>query len=91
MGYKIGMDFGTTNSTVAWINDKSGEPEAFKYPGLSGYEYIPSCVAYYEEEHIAIGRSAYEWADTGEAVFCDNLKMVLPMPSSQRLETTCTR
>jgi molecular chaperone DnaK len=87
MGYKIGMDFGTTNSTVAYINSNSQHPEAFKFPGPSGYDYIPSCVVYREEDRISIGRAAFDHIDEPEAMFCNNLKMILPMPPPQQQET----
>lgn len=86
MGYKIGMDFGTTNSTVAYINHNISQPQAFKFPGPEGYEYIPSCVVYRDEGQISIGRAAFDHADESGAVFCNNLKMVLPMPPLQQQE-----
>ena len=78
MGYRIGVDFGTTNSTVALVS-KSNSLEAFRYPGPEGYEYIPTCVAYEEDGSTHIGRAALEIAGDPSAVFCNNLKMVLPL------------
>ncbi len=86
MGYRIGMDFGTTNSTVAFLNGSSPQPQAFKFPGPEGYEYIPSCVVYREEGQISIGRAAFDHVDESDAIFCNNLKMVLPMPPAQQQE-----
>ena len=82
MGYKIGMDFGTTNSTVAYL-DESNELEAFRYPGPEGYEYVPSCVAY-DEDGVHIGRDALMLAGESEVLFCDNFKMILPLPEKER-------
>jgi len=83
MGYRIGMDFGTTNSTVAYLNVGSQQPEAFKFPSVESYEYIPSCVAYHDDK-ISVGRAAFDFVDVSEAVFCNNFKMILPMPPEKR-------
>lgn len=81
MGYRIGMDFGTTNSTISYVD--RGEPVAFKYPAPEGTEYIPSCVAY-DADGVHPGRSALDCIESEEAVFCSNLKMVLPLPEEER-------
>lgn len=81
MGYKIGMDFGTTNSTVSYVERDQLAP--FKYPAADGTEYIPSCVAY-DEDGVHIGRAALDCIETEGAVFCNNLKMVLPLPEERR-------
>ncbi len=83
MTYKIGMDFGTTNSTVSCISD-AGRPEAFRYPGPEGNEYIPSCVAYEADGSIHIGRAALDFAGDREVIFCSNLKMILPLKQSEQ-------
>ncbi len=85
MGYKIGMDFGTTNSTVAYINPDTKQVEAFKYPPAVGFEYIPSCVAYGEDQQAFIGSAATPSFLNEEAVvLCSNMKMILPMPPEKR-------
>lgn len=91
MGYKIGIDFGTTNSTVAYINPSSQQTEAFKFPPVEGYEYIPSCVAYHDDNQVAIGRAAFDYADVPDAVFCNNLKMILPMPPENQAAIEWTK
>jgi len=91
MGFKIGMDFGTTNSTVAYISSSSQQPEAFKFQGPSGYDYIPSCLVYREEGQISIGRAAFDDMDEPGAIFCNNLKMILPMPPPQQQKTDWTK
>lgn len=90
MGYKIGIDFGTTNSTVAFVND-SKVLEAFRYPGPDGYEYIPSCVAYEKGGVIHIGRAALDVAGDPEVVFCNNFKMILPMSEDERIRYEWTK
>ncbi len=83
MGYKIGMDFGTTNSTVSYLSN-SGAPEAFEFPKVDGYKYIPSCVVYEPDGNVHIGRSALDYAGDPDAVFCSNLKMILPLAEDKR-------
>lgn len=83
MGYKIGIDFGTTNSTVSYV-DSSNHLKAFRYPGPDGYEYIPSCVAYDSDGSISIGRAALTLAGVPEVTFCNNLKMILPLSEKDR-------
>jgi len=90
MGYKIGVDFGTTNSTVSFVNS-SNVLEAFRYPGPEGYEYIPSCVAYENNGAIHIGRAALDIAADPEVIFCNNLKMILPLSDQDRLEYEWTK
>lgn len=81
MSHKI--DFGTTNSTISYVEDGRG-PAAFRYPGPDGYEYIPSCVAYDPDGDIRIGRAALDFAGDPDAVFCNNLKMILPQMNEDR-------
>lgn len=83
MGYKIGIDFGTTNSTVSYVNS-SNELKTFRYPSIEAYEYIPSCVAYETDGSISIGRSALTLAGIPGVTFCNNLKMILPLLQSDR-------
>lgn len=91
MAFKIGMDFGTTNSTVAYINPETKQVEAFKYPPVEGVEYIPSCVAYGEDNQVFIGSAATpSFFDEDAAVLCSNMKMILPMPPEKRREVQWT-
>jgi len=89
MSVKIGVDFGTTNSTVAFVN-RSGILEAFRYLGPGGYEYIPSCVAYEKDGTISIGRGALEIAADPEVTFCSNFKMILPLSDTDRAQYNWT-
>lgn len=83
MGYKIGLDFGTTNSTLSYI-DNSGNLETFRYPGPAGTDYIPSCVAYSKNnKYIRVGREALRVAANEDTEFYKNMKMTLPRPKSE--------
>lgn len=85
MVYKIGLDFGTTNSTLSYI-DSSGNLETFRFPGPSGTDYIPSCVSITKSkstESIRIGREALRVAGNDETEFYKNIKMVLPRPKEE--------
>ncbi|MFN8670718.1 MAG: Hsp70 family protein [Candidatus Sericytochromatia bacterium] len=76
--YKIGLDFGTTNSILSYINT-SNNLETFKYPGVSGTDYIPSCVSYDQNKDITrIGRDAFRIAGDKSTDFYKDLKMFLP-------------
>ncbi|MEE4359367.1 MAG: Hsp70 family protein [Desulfococcaceae bacterium] len=83
MTFKVGTDFGTNNSTVSYIN-ASGRPEAFRFPGPEGNEYIPGCAAYEADGNIHIGRAALDFAGDSEVIFCSNLKMILPLKKSEQ-------
>lgn len=80
--YKIGLDFGTTNSIISYL--KQGEPIAYKYgsPGQQE-EYIPSFITY-EEDFIEIGNAA-RMAATNDANIesYGNFKMQLPIAEQQ--------
>jgi hypothetical protein len=85
MSHKIGIDFGTTNSTISYVEDGGG-PTAFRYPGPDGYEYIPSCVVYDPDGDVRIGRAALDFVGDPDAVFCNNLKMILPQADEGRVK-----
>lgn len=85
MGYKIGMDFGTTNSTVAYIDPDTQQPVTFIFPPAEGSGYIPSCVGYHDGDQLAIGRAAFDYAGAPDAIFCNNLKMILPMSQEKQV------
>jgi hypothetical protein len=58
---KIGIDFGTTNSTIAY-RDENGNITGYRFGGGGGKVYIPSAIAYPkdagESEGIRIGEAA---------------------------------
>ncbi len=78
MGYNIGIDFGTTNTTVSFLEDEK-HLDAFRYPDPRGYQYIPSCVVYETEDKPLVGWAAYQEAANNKIIFCNNIKMYLPM------------
>lgn len=81
--YKIGLDFGTTNSILSYIND-SGNLETFRYPSVSGADYIPSCVSYDKnKDFIRIGRDAFRIAGDQSTEFYKDMKMMLPQPEKE--------
>jgi len=55
----IGLDFGTTNSTITYFNKESGKLESFK-ARAGDADYIPTIVAYNKNKNyeVSIGRSA---------------------------------
>lgn len=53
---RLGLDFGTTNSTLAFI-DTEGRLRDF-HPNGQSYGYIPTVVAYGPKGEVRIGRSA---------------------------------
>ena len=54
----IGLDFGTTNSTISYLENEG--IEAFQYGGPGGQRYIPSFVAYLDEDEdeLEVGTAA---------------------------------
>ena len=74
--YKIGLDFGTTNSILTYLDN--GLLTAFKY-GTPGQEdqYIPSFIAY-DEGIIEIGTPARNSATNPQIESYGNFKMQLP-------------
>lgn len=84
------MDFGTTNSTASYVED-GDKLAAFRFPGPDGYEYIPSCVAYEPGGLVSVGRAALDLAGDPDVVFCNNLKMVLPLSEDGRAKYAWTR
>ncbi|CDM96004.1 Hsp70 family protein [Limnospira indica] len=73
--YKIGLDFGTTNSTISYL--ENGEPVAFKY---GGQQSIPSFIAYEDDGYIDIGKAARQAAaNDPQLESYGNFKMDLPL------------
>lgn len=80
-GYKIGLDFGTTNSIISYLDE--GKLEAFQYGGPDGQKYIPSFIAY-DDDYIEIGAAARETAaNHSNAESYGNFKMRLPLPETK--------
>ncbi|MBO3460159.1 Hsp70 family protein [Aetokthonos hydrillicola Thurmond2011] len=79
--YKIGLDFGTTNSIISYLED--GKLEAFQYGGASGKKYIPSFISY-DDNFIEIGDAARNNAAHQPNIKSyGNFKMRLPIPESE--------
>ena len=74
----IGIDFGTTNSTISFIKETRGVQllEGFEpYNGRS--EYMPSVVAYKEHDDILVGFRAAEELTSGNFELYENFKLHL--------------
>jgi molecular chaperone DnaK len=81
--YKIGLDFGTTNSILSYLAP-NGELEAFPYPPPDGQKYIPSFIAYHSDGFTEIGAPARTTAAHDSSVETyGNFKMRLPLPESE--------
>lgn len=77
MGLNIGLDFGTTNSTISFF--KGGEPIGFSYGQAGGKESIPSFIAYHPDGTIDIGDAARTSRTSNTDADCyGNFKMDLP-------------
>ncbi|ESA32485.1 molecular chaperone [Leptolyngbya sp. Heron Island J] len=80
----IGLDFGTTNSTISYLKNES--IEAFQYGGPGGQRYIPSFIAYLgeEEEELEVGSAARASAAyRNDVESYANFKMHLPLAESE--------
>lgn len=81
--YKIGLDFGTTNSILSYLTP-NGELEAFPYPPPDGQKYIPSFIAYHSDGFTEIGTPARTAAAHDPDVETyGNFKMRLPLPETE--------
>src|SRR6202049_899602 len=56
MGRTVGIDLGTTNSLVAYVDAKTGEPKCI--PGPSGETLCPSVVSLDSDGSIIVGEPA---------------------------------
>src|SRR5258708_20980739 len=56
MGKIVGIDLGTTNSLVAYVDPQTGEPKCI--PGPSGSTLCPSVVSLDEDGSIIVGAPA---------------------------------
>lgn len=83
MGYKIGIDFGTTNSTVSYVDTSRKDLKAFKFVD---HEYIPSCIAYGKKGSVSVGDAALSVATNTGVTFYNNFKMFLPLLSPKDRE-----
>lgn len=80
MGYKIGIDFGTTNTIISFMKDDKLEPFFYGGVGRPGIrEYLPSCIAYDKNGDCVVGGLAIErMRNSPHTTFYENFKMLLP-------------
>lgn len=79
---KIGIDFGTTYTKIAFF--KEGKLHLFRFPGPTGRDYIPTAVTYRRrrdgQEVISIGEAAISDAMRFKDVqFASRFKILLPI------------
>jgi molecular chaperone DnaK len=79
MRVKAGLDFGTTTSTLSFMED--GRLTAFRYGGDAGRgtQYVPTAVAYFTND-IQIGQFALDFAE--DATLHRFFKLALPRDPS---------
>ncbi len=86
---KIGVDFGTTYTKIAYL-DENSKPVLFDYPkGNKAKKYIPTAVAYRQRtarQTGTIGTTARLDMLKKNSIFCDNFKMLLPLENSSQWE-----
>lgn len=83
---KIGIDFGTTNSTLSYLNPSGNALECYKMGSAGSAEYIPSFISYEKEDNdVGIGNAArLRQADDDYMVF-SRFKMLLNETDPERL------
>lgn len=82
MGYKIGIDFGTTNSMVAYV--EGGELKTFVPDPEQGVVYIPSCMAYRNNGEKYTGKEVEDYVGEPDVTLYKGFKMYLPMEDNER-------
>lgn len=80
----IGLDFGTTNSTLSFYNDKTNTIEAWKMGGSDGENYIPSILTI-EDNNIYIGEEAKTFLKSGHKETYSKFKILLHEDNKQKL------
>jgi molecular chaperone DnaK len=78
---KIGIDFGTTYTKIAYL-DAAGALNLFRFPGETGAPYIPTAVAYRERQKrqiVSVGHTARSdfFNSSDLKVYCENFKLFL--------------
>lgn len=85
---QIGIDFGTTYTKIAYVQD--GQLRLFRFPGPNGRDYIPTAVAYRRSRegwNISIGEAALSDAiHLPDVQLATRFKMFLPIqdPAERR-------
>lgn len=80
----IGLDFGTTNSTLSFYNDKSNTIEAWKIGGSDGENYIPSVLTI-DDNDVYIGEEAKTFLKSGHKETYSKFKILLHEDDIQKL------
>jgi len=84
---KIGLDFGTTNSTLSYFDPDRNVLDCYHMRGLSSTPYIPSFVRYeIDDQSVEIGWAARQSQDDSDYEVYSAFKMLLAEKDSQRLE-----
>ena len=85
MGHRIGLDFGTTATKIAYL-DVQGQLQVFRYPPPTGTEFVPTALMYRtaegQQSTTAPSLSFYipDGEDTGTPAY-EHFKVLLPLAS----------
>lgn len=82
----IGLDFGTTNSTISFYNDKTKTIEAWKMGGSDGKNYIPTILTI-NDKSIYIGEEAKTFFKNGDKETYSKFKILLHDTDAQKLSS----
>ncbi len=83
---KVGIDFGTTNSTLSYMTPQGGL-ECYKMKGAGSTEYIPSWVSYEkEEDSVGIGNAARNRQLDEDYLVFSRFKILLNETNQDRLK-----
>jgi len=83
----IGLDFGTTNSTISYFNEESKKLESFKANARNS-DYIPTIVAYNKDENyeVSIGYSAKSNLTKKDFEAYEHFKLLLGKNADKTIE-----
>jgi len=81
----IGLDFGTTNSTISYFDKESGKLESFKVRA-GDTDYIPTIVAYNKNNEISIGDSAKLYLTAKNYEVYEHFKLLLGKNADKVIE-----
>jgi len=83
----IGLDFGTTNSTISYFNKESGTLDSFKAHARDS-DYIPTIVAYNKNKNneISIGNSAKPYLTLKNFEAYEHFKLLLGKNADKIIE-----
>jgi len=83
----IGLDFGTTNSTISYFDKESGNLESFR-ASAGDTNYIPTIVAYNINKNyeISIGKSAKQNLTLRNFEVYEHFKLLLGKNADNKIE-----